>query len=297
MLRTQPFFGGQTNKPQQPGPKSYMPAFQGDGARAPYPMPGPPATSAPGSRFDQSLDAFQYGRGVNAQVGKDTAAFGALQNLGIAGQNAMGQYGAAQANALLNSQIAQANTLGQLGSQYYNTMGQLGQANAGMTAAASQARGAAQAAGALGGLFGGDFSAGFSASGPEGLLASGQMARRRPVNDSGFQPDYRAGGRGRSNGGSGDPFDTGTDTMRGMLGMLHSKDNMPNLVRNDINAGFGLTQKNLMDPGIRDSLNAQMGMGYGALGNLYGQSDYGFNTGAPTFRPRYSGGKRPNFRF
>lgn len=315
-----PMAGPQTKQPTQAAPPSYAP-WQN-------------APSGYGNMTGGS-----YREGVNAQAQKDASAFGALQNLGVAGQNAMGQYGAAQANALTNSQIAQANALGQLGTGYYNLMGQLGQANAGMAAAASQAGADSNKAAALSGLAGGLMNAqmygasmapytagnmpnfnfggfggggqrgggGFRASGPEGTLASGSMGPQ-VSNDQGFgpprtqgQPDgrnfnapppppYMSGG-GMQGYNPYEPFHAATGTLHGMLGAAHNPNSMPNLVRQDMNSAFRTTQGNLMNPGIRDSMNSQMAMGYGALGNLYKQSDYGFNTKQNSFTPRFFGNR------
>lgn len=306
-------FGPQTNQPQQAAPMSYTP------------WQDKRMSDDPNATGFGKWTGGAYQAGVNAQAQKDLGAYGALQNLGIAGQNAMGQYGAAQANALANSQIAQANALGQLGAGYYNTMGQLGQSNAGMVAAASAAGADSNKAAALGGLASGMVNAGmygasmapytagnmpnfnfggvgggqhgpggFRVSGPEGTIASGNM---KMSNDQGFGPPgdvYTAPGapdrRGFNqppappymSGGSMPtfnpyaPFQTGTDTLRGMLGQMGDANSMPNLLRQDMNSAFRTTQGNLMNPGIRNSLNAQLSGGYQALGNLYDGSDYGF---------------------
>lgn len=309
-----PFYGQQTNQPQQPGPQAYQP-WQ------------------PQKSGYKNMSENAYATGVNAQAGKDSAAFGALSNLGVAGQNAMGQYGMAQQNALMNSQIAQANALGQLGTGYYNTLGQLGQANTGMVAAASQAGGDTNKAAALGGLannmltagaygasmapytagnmpnfnfggFGGG--GGFRSSGPEGTIASGNMGGprvggwpdggRRGFNPPPAPPTFSGGGAKTYDPYQ--PFNQGSKNLQSMLGMMQNPQSMPNLVRNDMNNAFQSTQKNMMDPGIRDSLNSQMAMGTGAISGLYNQSDYGFNTGQQ-FRPQYYSNRwsGPQFNF
>lgn len=307
-------FGPQTNQPQQAAPMSYTP------------WQDQQVSTRPKGKGFENWTGGAYQAGVNAQAQKDIGAFGALQNLGIAGQNAMGQYGAAQANALANSQIAQANALGQLGAGYYNTMGQLGQANAGMVAAASAAGADSNKAAALGGLASGMVNAGmygasmapytagnmpnfnfggfggpnrpggFRVSGPEGTIASGGMGPRIS-NDQGFgppgdintvhgapdgrnfnqppTPPYMSGGNMPTYNPY-VPFQMGTDTLRGMLGQMGSENSMANLVRQDMNSAFRTTQGNLMNSGIRQSLNAQLTGGYRALGNLYDGSDYGF---------------------
>lgn len=301
-------YGPMSNNPQQPGPQAYAPWQQN---RSGY--------------KDFSENAYQAG--VGAQSNKDAAAFMAAGNLGVAGQNAMAQYGANRANTLANSHLAQLNALGQLGTGYYNTLGQLGQANAGMTAAASQAGADTNKAAALGGLasgmvnagmygaqagaygmgnmpnfsFGGGYGGGrggFRASGPEGPIASGSQQPQLPIllagggGTGGRQfnapptPPYMQGG-----GGGGvnpyEPFREGSQYTQQMLWMMQNPNSMPNLVRKDMNSAFNTTQRNLMDPGIENSLNGQMAMGYGALDSLYSKSDYGFNTGSRSFRPQH----------
>lgn len=288
-------YGPISNTPQQPGPGGYMPWQQG------------------GKKPDAA-----YG----AQANKDMAAFGALQNLGVAGQNAMGQYGMAQQNALVNSQIAQNNFMGQMGASYYNTLGQGMNALAGMNAAASQAGADSNKAAAVGGLgagvvnagmynasmapytagnmpnfnFGG-FGGGFRASGPEGTIASGGYGRGgggRPFNAPPAPPYVQGGGGGGVNPYQ--PFQQSLPVLKGMMQQMDNPNGMPNLARQDVNKAFGQTQANLMNPGIRDSLNGQMAMGYGALSNLYNQADYGFNTGSQ-FRPRYTPGRSAQFNY
>lgn len=294
------FYANQTILPPQEGPQAYTP-WQ------------------PGQSGFKGMSDNAYQSGVNAQASKDNAAFGAYQNLGIAGQNAMAQYGANQANAVANSQIAQANALGRLGADYYNAMAQFGQANAGMTAAASQAGADTNKASALGGLASGMINAGmygsqaaaygmgnmpnfgsggggrggFRASGPEGPIASGGWggggAGAGHVNrqfNAPPSPPYMSGSNAPTYNPY-EPFRQGSKNLQQMMGMMQSPNSMPNLVRQDMNSAFNTTQKNLMDPGIRDSLNGQMAMGYGALSNLYGKSDYGFNSGNQPFSPRH----------
>lgn len=88
-----------------------------------------------------------------------------------------------------------------------------------------------------------------------------------------------------------DPFKQAQASQKEILGALRDPRGMPNMVRQDMGSSFAETQKNIMDPGIMNSLNGQMAMGYGALSNLYGQSNYGFNTGRSPFGPRYSSPK------
>ena len=220
-----------------------------------------------------------YQAGVAAQTGKDQAAMTAAANLGIAGQNAMGQYGIGKDQALVNSQIAQANAMGQMANAYYNTMGQgmhysaaLGAAGA---AAGADSNRANAMSGALGGLTGGGgFGGGFNFSG-DGFSGSGSFGGGR-----------RDGGGGGGGGGGGQqynpytPIDSGFRSLDKFRNDLSDKNSMGNWLRQDVNAGFGMTQKNLMDPSIRNDMMAQMRMGYGALDGLYDKSDYGFNTGA-----------------
>lgn len=262
----------------------------------------------------------QYG----GQANKDMAAFGALRDLGIAGQTNMANYGGSLNNALVNSQIAQANALGQLGANYYNTLGQGMQAQAAMNAAASQAGAETNKASALGGLAGGmlnaqmygaqmapytsgnmsfpsmSFGGGFHSSGPEGVIASGSYGggpRIQGGPDRQFNPPpappYVQGGGGGRGVNPYEPFHASTRSLQGMMQGLSDPYSLPNQARGDITGGFRATQNNLMNPGIRNSMNAQMAMGYDVLGKLYDKSDYGFNTKARPFSTQFNpGGNR-----
>lgn len=223
------------------------------------------ATGAP-----RPLATPAYQAGVAAQSGKDQAAFNAAGNLGVAGQNAMGQYGMSKDQALVNSQIAQANAMGQMANAYYNTMGQGMQYSAALGAAGAAAGAQSNAAGALGGLFGGG--GGFQFSGPGGFGGSGSWGAGK-----------QGGGQGGGGGGQYNPYTpigAGFASLNNFRQDLGRQGSQANLLRQDVNSGFGQTQKNLMDPSIRNAMMEQMRMGYGALDGLYDKSDYGFNTGA-----------------
>lgn len=265
---------------------------------APAPQQQPPQGMTGTQQYKSSVAPFQ------AQ--KDMSAFGALQNLGVAGINAMGQYGSQRNAALANQSIAAANAFGSMGNAYYNTMGQLGNYAAGLSAAGLNA-GAQSATANMGGGFnmstGGNFNfggggggPGFQASGPEGVISSGR---------------YGGGGRGRggmgagfNNSGSGSTsmnlqkgstegerarlVDQGYGFLTGVGNALNDPKNQAMTLAGLMNNEFGNNRAAIMDPSVMNSLNNQVSAGYGALGGLYGMSDYGFNTGRQMQAPQFS---------
>lgn len=269
------YFGGSLMaKPKQPIPMMYG---QGQPANfTPNPYYRPPADpyqrTSTGAIRPVSNDS--YKAGVAAQSGKDMTALTSAANLGIAGQNAMGQYGMGKDQALVNSQIAQANALGQMSNNYHNAMAQ-GMYVSGALGAAGAAAGAqSNVAGALNGMFGGgNFGGNMSVSGPGGFGATGSWGGSRSGGGGG-------GGGGGQSYNPYTPIDSGFKSLGDFRRDLNDRDGMGNRLRNDVNMGFGMTQRNLMDPSIRNQMMEQMRMGYGALDGLYDKSDYGFNTGA-----------------
>lgn len=277
-----------TWNPQSQSPKQMFGSMRAPGPQwTPPPMvySQGPAQPAPQPRRTPAFGMTneQYGAGVNAQSAKDQAAMNAAAQFGIAGQNAMGQYGMGQQQALVNSQIAQANALGQMGNSYYNMMGQLGQYGAGLGAAGAMAGAESNKANALGGglsgLFGGGggFGGGIHIDGPGGMVASGSWG-----GGSNWGGGGGAGGGGSFRPGQQyspmDPLNRGFGFLDGLRRDVQAGDSDANRIRRDMGGAFQATQKNLMDPGVRNALMQQMSMGYGALNGLYGGSDYGFNT-------------------
>jgi len=243
----------------------------------------------------------EFGKATAAASGaKDAAAFGAMGNLGIAAQNAMGQYGVSRNNALANNTVAAANAYGAMANNYQNTLGQLGYLASNMTAAGLNA-GAQSAQGrqnsnvnfGAGGnaSFGGGGGIGFNASGPEGTIASGSYG----------------GGGGSFGGGMGGGGGMSSEMTRGAspeerTGMVNQGYGFIDQLRGDLNnpenqamalAGlmgdeFRTNRAAIMDPSIMNSLNSQLDTGYGALSDLYGMSDYGFNTLSDGYKGSYS---------
>lgn len=291
--------GGATN--QMPSFRQLQPVFGGQATSMGQPSAQPAEPAAPTMSGDQ-----QYRAAVAPyQSQKDMAAFGALQNLGVSGLNAMGQYGVARDTALANQSIAAANAFGSMGNAYYNTMGQLGNYAAGLSAAGLNA-GAQSANANMGGSFnmdmGGNFNFGgmgggngFMASGPEGVVSSGRYGRG----------GGRGGmGAGFNNSGSGSTsmslqkgatpqeragiINQGYGFLGGMAGALNDPNNQAMTLAGLMNDNFGASRAGIMDPSIVNSLNSQVGAGYGALGGLYGMSDYGFNTGRQMQAPQFN---------
>lgn len=240
------------------------------------------------------------------QSQKDMAAFGALQGLGVAGLNAMGQYGVARDTALANQSIAAANAFGSMGNSYYNTMGQLGNYAAGLSAAGLNAGAQSANANMSGGFnmdMGGNFNFGgmgggngFMASGPEGVVSSGRYGR-----GGGGRGGMGAGFNNRGSGSTNMSVQKGSTPQEragiinqgygflgGMAGALNDPNNQAMTLAGLMNDNFGATRAGIMDPAIVNSMNNQVGAGYGALGGLYGMSDYGFNTGRQMQAPQFN---------
>lgn len=240
-----------------------------------------------------AVDPNKYAAGAQAQSAKDQAAFSAYGNLGVAGQNAIGQYGMNRDAQLTNQTIAAANAFGQMGNNYYNTMGQLGQTAAGLSAAGLNA-GAQSASGNMSSNFGmgmgGGFNSGgggvpgFTASGPEGTIASGRMGGGG--GGFGFGGNVSGGGRasssitrGASQGERAGLVNQGYGFLGDIKKTLNDPKNQAMALAGLMGDQFGANRAAVMDPTIVNSLNSQMATGYNALGGLYGMSDYGFNTG------------------
>ena len=264
--------------------------------QAPYQAPQPGRTFFQGAGGGYSNEFGQAAAG--GQAAKDQAAFGALGGLGIAGQNAMGQYGVSRNNALANQSVASANAYGQMANSYYNTLGQLGNFAGNMTAAGLNA-GAQSASGSQnanfnmggGGSFGGGAYGGFNVAGPEGTIASGGVGG--------------GGGRGGSFSGTGGGGSSSTVTRgasegerRGMLNQgygflgdlrkdVNRSDNQAMALAGLMGNEFGANRAALMDPSVMNAMSGQLSAGYGAIGDLYGMSDYGFNTGMQGPRPQF----------
>jgi hypothetical protein len=242
-------------------------------------------------------------------------------NLGVAGQNAMGQYGMNRDFQLTNQAIANANAMGQQSNSLMNLYGSLGQSMAGMAGAAGQAGADTNKAAALGGLGagmvnagmygsqmapytagnmpnfnmgfgfggGGGMGPGFHAGGPEGTIASGSMGVRELPGGGGGAgggrtfhppppPPYIPPGGGGGFVNPYDPFKQGAGFLNSLLKESSGPNSSTNTAMKNTNDQFNAAREAVMDPSIMNSLNKQMEMGYGALGGLYGQSDYGFNT-------------------
>lgn len=268
------------------------------------PMGQPPANTFAQSPRGQWMSN-QFGTAaIGAQAQKDTAAFQAMGNLGIAGQNAMGQYGMNRDAQLTNQAIASANAYGQMANNYYNTMGQLGHIGSALTAAGLNA-GAQSASGSQnmnmnfgmggGASFGGGGGGGFTTSGPEGTIARGHMGGG--WGGGSFGGNMTGGGgssatvtKGASRGEREGMVNQGYGFLGGLRGDLNNPDNQAMTLSRDMANQMNAARAATMDPTIVNSLNSQMATGYGALGGLYGMSDYGFNTGRPgpsqTFTPQ-----------
>lgn len=235
------------------------------------------------------------------QTAKDQAAFGAMGNLGVAAQNAMGQYGVSRNNALANSNVAAANAYGQMANNWQNTLGQLGYLASNITAAGLNA-GAQAARGTQnsninfdmggGAQFGGG-GLGYRASGPEGTIASGSMGGG--WGGGGFGGNMAGGGgmsaevtRGASPGERQGMVNQGYGFVDQLRGDLNATNNQATALAGLMGQEFGANRAALMDPSIINSLNAQLSGGYGALGGLYGMSDYGFNTGSRGVTPQFT---------
>jgi hypothetical protein len=292
-------FGPVRGVPQQPQqPPQGFPSPQG---RQP-----PQAPSQGRGLLGQfgGFDPSAYAAGAQAQSAKDQAAFSAYGNLGIAGQNAMGQYGMNRDAQLTNQSIAAANAYGQMANNYYNTMGQLGQTAAGLSAAGLNA-GAQSASGNMSSNFnmgmGGGFNSGgggwpgFTASGPEGTIASGRMGGGGG-GGFGFGGNVSGGGgasssisKGSSQGERAGLVNQGYGFLGDVKKTLNDPKNQAMALAGLMGEQFGANRAAVMDPTIVNSLNSQMATGYNALGGLYGMSDYGFNTGrrapAATYQP------------
>jgi hypothetical protein len=239
-----------------------------------------------------AVDPNKYAAGAQAQSAKDQAAFSAYGNLGIAGQNAMGQYGMNRDTQLANQSVAAANAYGQMANSYYNTMGQLGQTAAGLSAAGLNA-GAQSAMGNMSsnfnmGMGGGGGGGGFSAFGPEGSIASGSMGGGGGGGGGG------AGGgssqsitRGAGQGERGGMVNQGYGFLGDIKKTLNDPKNQAMALAGLMGDQFGANRAAVMDPTIVNSLNSQMATGYNVLGGLYGMSDYGFNTDMQSPRVRY----------
>ena len=293
-----------------------MPTTRGSAPSMPVLKPGSssgstfssPASSSMGSPFGGGRPFFQgpgagysneFGQAAAAgQAAKDTAAFGAMGGLGIAGQNAMAQYGASRNAALTNQAIAQANAFGQMGNSYYNTLGQLGHIGsalsaAGLNAGAQSAQGTQSSNMNFGGgggfQWGGGGGGGFTASGPEGTIASGNMGGG--YGGGGFGGNMTGGGgmnatvtRGASRGEREGMVNKGYGLLDQLRGDLNNPENQAMQLAGVMENQFNVNRAATMDPSIMNSLNAQMDAGYGALSGLYGMSDYGFNTGSQGYR-------------
>ena len=246
----------------------------------------------PANTFFQSPGGMKVNKdfGIAATQGqatKDAAAFGALQNIGVAGQNTMGQYGVSQNNALTNQSVAAANAYGQMANNWYNTMGQLGHIGGALSAAglaagaqsgsASQRSTSNFASGAGGPLGGG----GFMSTGPEGGIASGTLGGL----GGGFGSTASGGGTSRSQATKGaSPYERqgmlsqGFGFLEGVQKNLTSKNNQAMALAGLLEQEFAANRNATMNPAMLKAMQSQTnGLG-NALGSLYGMSDYGFNT-------------------
>lgn len=287
---------------QKPGQKqgvfTYQPGVATNQLPKPQQQPGNQYFSMPNQ---QPTGDQQYKPSVAPyQAQKDMAAFGALQNLGVAGLNAMGQYGSSRDTALANQSIAAANAYGSMGNSYYNTMGQLGNYAAGLSAAGLNA--GAQSANASmnsnfdmsgGGNFGfGGGGQGFTAGGPEGTISSGRYGRGRGGMGMGFNNSGSGGSSMNLQKGSTESerarmMSQGYGFLGGVAKQLNAPNNQAMTLAGLMGNEFGNNRAAIMDPSIVNSLNNQVGAGYGALGGLYGMSDYGFNTGSQMQAPKF----------
>lgn len=257
--------------------------------------------SAPANTYFQAPRAARtsneaYQAAATGQAQKDVAAFGGLANLGIANQNALGQYGASRNAALANQSVASANAYGQMASNYYNTMGQLGHIGSALTAAGlgagAQSGAATQSAsmgdryfgGGAGGGFGGG--GGFMSGGPEGRIASGNMGGFGGAFGGMFGGMYGGGSsgssatRGASSGERTGMLNQGYSFLSGLTDKINDPRNPAGRLAGDMGRQFDANRGAVMDPTITNSLNSNLATGYNALSNLYGQGDYGFNTAA-----------------
>lgn len=306
MIQRMPSTSYPTQSQSQP---RQLPAF-GRGLAASGPSQPAVLKQAPGPQIYASrAPTFFQGGGAGysnefgqaaaqGQAAKDQAAFGALGGLGIAGQNAIGQYGVSRNNALANQSVAAANAYGQMANSYYNTLGQLGNFAGNMTAAGLNA-GAQSASGSQsanfnmggGGSFGGGGGMGFNVSGPEGTIASGGMGGGRggrSFGGSGGGGFSSSVTRGASSGERTGMVNQGYGFLNNLRGDLNRDDNQAMALAGLMGNEFGANRAAVMDPSVMNSLNGQLSAGYGAIGDLYGMSDYGFNTPSQGPRPQFT---------
>lgn len=242
---------------------------------------GPTPRSGPAAGFGFGPMGFGSSEASGA---KDAAAFGALGGLGVAGQNAMGQLGVSRNNALSAQSVAAANAYGQMANNWYNTMGQLGQIAGGLSAAGlnagSNAMTANQSAnfnfgmGGGGGGFGG-----FSTSGPEGQIASGSMMPGGGGGGGGGGSGFNATvTRGGSQGERQGMVNQGYDFLGQLRGDMNNQNGQAMALAGLMGNEFAANRQAVMDPSIMNSLSGQLAAGHRAIGDLYGMSNYGFNT-------------------
>lgn len=256
-----------------------------------------------------------YQAAAAGQAQKDIAAFGGMANLGIANQNAIGQYGAGRNAALSNQAVAAANAYGQMQNSYLNTMGQLGHIGSALTAAglgagaqsssssqrssssqnssASQ-YGAASQYGQMGAGLG--TGAGFASGGPEGRISSGMTGgyggfggtfggasgsnAMRSSNEasSASSMSSNTASTGATSAERTGMMNQGYGFLSGLMNAINKPTGIASNLSSQMGTQFNQNRAAMMDPSVMNSLNANLMSGYGALSNLYGQADYGFNT-------------------
>lgn len=289
------------------------------------------AASPPNTYFQSpqgkwtSTPAYQAAAAGQAQ--KDVAALGGMANLGIANQNALGQYGASRNAALTNQSVAAANAYGQMQNSYLNTMGQLGQIGGALSAAGlaagaqsgsssqsssssqydrSSKTGSATQYGQMGSSMGSGGGGGFSAGGPGGAIASGMtggyggfggtfggssasQAKSSANSDAGSSSKSESRTvTGASSGERTGMLDQGYGFLKSLSDLLSSPTGQASGFAKNLGQQFDANRAGMMSPDIVNSLNANLYGGYNALSGLYGQADYGFNTSsAGRSVPRY----------
>lgn len=241
------------------------------------------AAKTPNTYFQSSQGKWTsnpaYQAAAAGQTQKDIAAFSGLANLGIANQNAMGQYGASRNASLTNQSVAAANAYGQMQNNYLNTLGQLGHIGGALSAAglaAGAQSGSATQASAMGMGMGGGQS--FASGGPEGRIASGMTGGMGGFGGTFGGMSSSSAQRGASSGERTGMLDQGYGLLNSLLQQAGSYN--ARAPQRALGKEFAANRAGIMDPTITRGLMGGYNTGLNAISNLYGQADYGFNTGA-----------------
>ena len=241
------------------------------------------AATPPNTYFQSSQGKWTsnpaYQAAAAGQAQKDVAAFGGMANLGIANQNALGQYGASRNASLTNQSVAAANAYGQMQNSYLNTMGQLGHIGAALSAAglgAGAQSGSASQSGAMG--IGGGGYGGFSSSGPEGPISSGMTGGMGGFGGTFGGMSGSSAQRGASPGERTGMVDQGYGFLSSLMKNMNASGGMPQKLASSLSNEFSANRAGIMDNSVLRALNKNLYGGYNAMSGLYGKADYGFNT-------------------